>query len=328
MRTIVISLVLLAALSGCNGVSSQNAGPLHKVVLAYTTQPDSALVHIAVAKGFFAQEGIDVQPQMHSFGKSALRSVLEGKADLATAAETPIMFAALNGEKPVIVAGIFSTSSNSAIIGRKDRGIMLPRDLKGKRVAYTAGTTGEFFLESFLTANGLTRKDLVLSTLKPDDMFTALTQGKVDATCTWNFPLVLLRKELGANGTVFFDPQIYTQTFNLVARPEWVKKNPEITKGVLRALIKAEGFVEEHPDEALGIVAQVLKVDKALLRSIWSGFTYRVQLDKRLLITLEDETRWAMKNGLTARQDMPDYTGFIYLDALLAIKPDEVTLSR
>jgi NitT/TauT family transport system substrate-binding protein len=240
--------------------------------MAYTGQPDCALVHVAMRKGFFAQEGLEVQPQMHTYGKAALKSVLEGNADLATAAETPIMLAALKGEKLFIVAGIFSTSNNNAIIGRKDRGVLQPRDLKGKRVGYTPGTTGEFFLESFFTANGITRNEVVLVALKPEQMVAALSKAEVDAVSTWNFPLALLQNELGENGAIFFDPQIYTQTFNLVARQESVRKNPETVKRALRALIKAEGFALQHPDEAQDLVAAALNVDRELLRKVWSGF--------------------------------------------------------
>jgi ABC-type nitrate/sulfonate/bicarbonate transport system substrate-binding protein len=328
MRIIVIIAIMLAAVSGCKKSPLQKVEPRQKITVAYTTQPDCALVHIAVGKGFFAEEGLDVQPQVYTYGKAALKSVLEGKADLATVAETPVMFAVLNGEKIFIVAGIFTTSKNNAIIGRKDRGISNPRDLRGKRIGYTPGTTGEFFLESFFMANGLTHKDNVLVSLKPEEMVAAMTSGKVDAVSTWNFPLTLLRNELGERGVTFFDSQIYTQTFNLVARRESVYKNPEMIKRALRALIKAENFALEHADEAQTLVAAALKIDKALLREVWSGFTYKVELDKRLLITLEDETRWAMKNSLTGHAEMPNYSNFIYLDGLMAVKPDAVTINR
>lgn len=328
MGRIVMAALLLLALSGCTNSPSQQAQPPHKFVVAYTTQPDCALVHIAVAKGFFAEEGVAVQPQMHSYGKAALKSVLEGKADLATAAETPVMFAALSGAKLFVVAGIFSTSDNNAVIGRRDLGISKPADLRGKRIGYTPGTTGEFFLESFLTANGLSRKEVTLVGLKPEEMVQALSSAQVAAVSTWNFPLALLRKGLAQNGATFFDRQIYTQTFNVVARQELVRKNPEAIEGVLRALIKAEKFAREHPEAAQSLVAAGIGIDRELLREVWGGFTFRVELDKRLLITLEDQTRWARKTGLAPAGEMPDYRSFIYADGLQAVKPDATTLSR
>jgi ABC-type nitrate/sulfonate/bicarbonate transport system substrate-binding protein len=327
VRTIIVIAMCLAALSGCQRSPSQQK-PLQKITIAYTTQPDGALVHIALQKGFFAEEGLEVQQQLHNFGKAALKSVLEGKADLATAAETPLMFAALDGEKFFIVAGIFTTSRNNAIIGRRDLGISQAADLRGKRIGYTPGTTGEFFLDSFLTANGITVKEVQLVPIKPEEIAAALTEGKVDAVSCWNFSLTILRRGLGPQGVTFFDPQIYTQTFNLVARQEYVSKNPGTLKGVLRALVKAENFAREHTEAAQTLVAASLKVDRGLLQEIWSGLRYKVELDRRLLITLEDQTRWAMKNRPTGTLGMPDYGGLIYLDALTAVKPDAVTLTR
>jgi ABC-type nitrate/sulfonate/bicarbonate transport system substrate-binding protein len=327
VRTITVIALCLVALAGCQKPPPRKQPP-QPITIAYTTQPDSALVHIAVQQGFFAEEGLVVLPQLHSYGKSALAAVLEGKADLATAAETPLMFAALHGERFFIVAGIFSTSSNNAIIARKDLGITRPGDLRGKRIGYTPGTTGEFFLDSFLTANGLTGRDAVLTPVKPEEIAGALTTGKVDAVSCWNFPLTLLRRSLGGQGVAFFDPLIYTQTFNLVARQEYVAKKPGTIRGALRALIKAERFAQQHPQAARTLVAASLKVDEGLLQEVWKDFKYKVELDRRLLITLEDQTRWARKQHPAGAARMPDYSALIHLDALAAVKPDAVTIDR
>ncbi len=61
---------------------------------------------------------------MHPYGKTALKEVLEGKADFATVAETPVMFAIMKGEKISIIATIQTSSRNSAIMARKDKGIL------------------------------------------------------------------------------------------------------------------------------------------------------------------------------------------------------------
>lgn len=299
-----------------------------QVTVAYTTQPDCALVHIAAAKGFFAEEGLQVQPQMHSYGKAALKSVLEGKADFATVAETPLMFAALSGEKVLVVAGICTTSKNNAIIGRKDRGVLNPGDLRGKRIGYVPGTTGEFFMESYLMANGITRKDVALVGLKPEELVAALQGGGVDAVSTWNFPLARLRDELGERGVTFFDPQIYTETFSLVAGSAYVYRHPGTVVPLLRALVKAERFAREHPAQAQALISASLQVDPGLVGMVWKGFDFKVELDNCLLITLEDETRWAVKNGLAVSSEMPNYRNFVYLDGLKAVKPGAVTINR
>lgn len=76
MREISFALMLVAALMGCQkkpsqSVEQQNASP-QKITVAYTYQPQSTLVHVAMAKGYFAEERLDVQPLMHTYGKAAL----------------------------------------------------------------------------------------------------------------------------------------------------------------------------------------------------------------------------------------------------------------
>jgi len=329
----LLALVFILPLMSCQPSSPENAAPrgtekLQKITVAYTFQPQSTLVHVAMANRYFAEEGLDAQPLMHTYGKAALQSVLENKADFATVAETPVMFSALKGEKIVVIANIESSNTNNAIVARKEAGISAPRDLKGKRVGFTPGTTSDFFLDSLLTANGLRRKEIQPVALNPEAMQEAITRKNVDAVSAWNYPLTQIRQQLGADGIVFYDREIYTETFNIAALQDYVSKNPEAVKRFLRALVKAENFVAQSPDEAQSIMSSATNIDKKLVSDVWQSFNYRVVLDQSLLITLEDETRWAMKNGLTEQMAMPDYASYIHPDALRAVKPDAVRMSR
>lgn len=92
-------------------------------------------MHIALKKGYLAQEGLDVTPKPHAFGKLAIEAIIEGKADLATVGDTPIMLAVMNGRKTMAHATIQTSSLNEAIVARKDRGIAAPGDLLGKKSA-------------------------------------------------------------------------------------------------------------------------------------------------------------------------------------------------
>lgn len=318
--------VLIIALMGCQKTPSQTAEPLQKITVAYTYQPQSTLVHVAVKKGYFAEEGLDVQSLMHTYGKAALQSVVENKADFATVAETPVMFNVLKGEKIYVIANIEINSMNNGIVARKTAGIATPGDLKGKRVGFTPGTTSDFFLDSFLTANGLTRKEIQAIALKPEEMQEAIETDKVDAASVWNYPLTQIKHRLGTDGIVFHDRAIYTETFNLAARQDYVRKNPETVKRFLRAMIKAEEFVAQHPEDAQTIMSIATKIDKNLIHEVWNAFNYHVVLDQTLVLTLEDETRWAMKNKLTNKTVMPDYLSFIHTDSLRELRPESVTI--
>jgi ABC-type nitrate/sulfonate/bicarbonate transport system substrate-binding protein len=333
MRNTFVALLLILGLAACDKFSPptterRSGEPLEKITVAYTYQPQSSLVHIAVAKGYFVEEGLDVRSLMFTFGKAALQSVIEDKADFGTVAETPVMFSVLKGETIFVIANIEASTMNNGIVARRDAGISTPGDLLGKRIAFTPGTTSDFYLDSLLTANGLTRKQIHPVALKPDEMEAAILAKVVDAISIWNYPLTQIKRKLGPNGLTFYDREIYTETFNIAARQDFVRKNPETVKRFLRALIKAESFVAKDPDEAQAIMSSATKIDKDVIREIWSSFHYHVGFDQTLLITLEDETRWAMKNRLTDNAAMPNYLEFIYLDGLAAVKPEAIKMGR
>ncbi len=64
----------------------------------------SGLVVVAAANGYFRHAGLEVTLQPHASGKAALEAVFVGKADLATAADTPLVFAIVSGRPLLIVA--------------------------------------------------------------------------------------------------------------------------------------------------------------------------------------------------------------------------------
>src|ERR1019366_8236437 len=133
---------------------------------------------------------------------------------------------------------IEASTMNNGIVARRDAGISTPGDLLGKRIAFTPGTTSDFYLDSLLTANGLTRKQIHPVALKPDEMEAAILAKVVDAISIWNYPLTQIKRKLGPNGLTFYDREIYTETFNIAARQYFVRKNPETVKRFLRALLK------------------------------------------------------------------------------------------
>ncbi len=312
---------------GCQP-AGERAGPPEKIIIAYSTAMNAVLMYIALGKGYLAQEGLDVTLQPHAFGKLALEALIEGKADLATAADTPFMFAVMNSRKITALAAIQTSNRNEAIVAGKDRGIAAPADLKGKNIGVSLGTTSDFFADSFLLIHGIDREQVTFVDMKPDEMSEAVRNGKVDAVSTWNPTSSQLLKEFGNNGIIFYGETFYTEVFCVASDQDYVRNHPEAVRKVLRALIRAETFVKQQPEEAKRLVADFIQMDRAVLDEIWDIFTFRVTLDQALLVDLEDQTRWVIKNGLTARKDMPDYLDFIYVDGLRSVRPDAVRIIR
>jgi sulfonate transport system substrate-binding protein len=114
----------------------------------------------------------------------------------------------------------------------------------------------------------------------------------------------------------------------LVTKLDFTKQNPRAIKKVLRALIKAQELVQQNLEEAKQAVADFIKIDRATLDKIWDISYYRVTLDQSLLTTLEDQTRWAQKYGLTKSKEMPNYLDVIYFAGLEAVRPMSVRIIR
>jgi hypothetical protein len=67
--------------------------------------------------------------------------------------------------------------------------------------------------------------------------------------------------------------------------------------------------------------------DKDIAR-IWSQNQFGLSLDQSLVVAMEDEARWMIKNNLTAEKDVPFFNDYIYEGALKAIKPEAVNIIR
>ncbi len=313
-----------------NGGSGRKpAGSPEKVTIACTTNTDTALIAIAQMRGHYREEGLEATFRKHPFGKPALQDVLEGKADFATVAEAPVMFAIMKGEKVAVIATIQTTNQSHAVIARRDRGIGSAGDLRGRKIATTLGTVLDYFLDAFLAMQGISRKEIDSVNMRAEEMPEALARGDVDAISTFHPYSVLVQKKLGDRAIAFLGRDIYTVTFNVVAKQEFIQRNPEKVKKLLRALIKADEFVKQHPAEAQKLVTDFSGLDINLVRDFWASQDFGVGLDQSLLLVLEDVTRWAIKNRLTGgTTKVPNYLDFIYLEGLNSIKPKAVNILR
>jgi len=320
----VLVVTLAAALAGgCQEGSPPR--PPERLAIAVTRTPNSALVHLALAKGCFAAEGLEVTAQPFDFGRLALEAVLEGKADLATVAETPLVLATLRGQRLAILGVAASTSRSNALLVRRGAGIGTVQGLAGKRIGVPRGTTSEFFLDTALVRGGLAVEAVTLVDLKPDLMSKALAAGAVDAVAVFvPHPSRLLR-ELGAEVTQLEQPPFH-EHFALAALADFPARRPAAAERVMRALLRAEAIVREQPDEARRAAFEVMGMPKAEFDDLWGRFEYGVRLDQAFLSTLEAQARWAIRAGLAPPQPIPDFRQVMAPGPLRAASPDAVRI--
>jgi NitT/TauT family transport system substrate-binding protein len=302
--------------------------PAEKLRVALAVLPHTALAHIATTKGFFAEEGLDLSILPVSHGVSAISEVLRGAADLAVTAEVPFVISVMKGNDLGMLASVASLSNDNAIIARRDHAIAAPRDLAGKRIGVTFGTSGSYFLWAFLIRNKLPPDSIALVDLAPDRIVGALAGGSVDAVATWQPISFRAQAALGDNALSFTEPDAYRTIVIAFGRSEFLKGHAGAIEKLVRGMLKAEQFMRARPEETLILAAEWLKIDAGALRPTWKQFDFRVNLLQSQLISLEDEARWAMASGYVAKRPVHNFLPHLYLDALLAVQPERVTVLR
>jgi len=303
------------------------AGPLEQITIATNSSYVGTCAIVAARdKGFFKNEGIVAELQTYSSGKAAMAAVLQGSSNFGTVADIPVMFAGLDDNPVYVIATIFKADKDHGIVGRRDRGVLTPGSLKGKRIGVTPKTSGHFTLDAFLNRQKLSPDEVTLLNYKPEDLPNALEKGEVDAVATWEPFLDSVLERLGDKGVIYYGQDIYESLYNIASLRSYVDKHPETIKKFLRAIGRGARFCVDSPDAARALFPTDVKSEEKRLQALWPTYRFNVVLDQGLILALEDEARWAIKNKLTTRTDMPNYLNYVYLDGMEAVMPAAVTI--
>ena len=321
-------LLLFTSLFACQQKQAEVTPLPEKITIAYPQSAYSTLFAVADSKGFFKEEGLEILAKPCEFGRLAVQSMFEKKADMAISGDTVVMFSVAEREKVKVLAEIMTSRRHVVIVAKKGLGIEAPVDLEGKRIGVPMGTTGHFFLASFLSVNGVPKETVKVIYMKPSEMMDAFNKGIVDAVAIWPPFMNQLKRKFGEECKLFYDERIYNDIVCMTTSDDFVEKYPAAVQKVLKALTRAETFTEEYPEKARVITAEFLKLDKTILDEIWDNYYFRVTLDQSLLVSLEDQTRWAREDKLIDPQETPNYLDYIYCNALQSVQPNAVTLIR
>ncbi len=322
LAALLIGVVAFVALRS----PETSTGAVQKVTIALPTQINSALVHVASWQGLFLKAGVDVVTQPFNLGKDALQSVLDGKADLAVVADTPVMFALLGGADIAVLAGISRSRRDLAVVVQSDVGINQIQDLRGKSVGVTMGTNMPYFFDAMLQARGVPSDKVNLTNLRTDALISAFKAGQIDAAVMFQPFRAKVEAEMGDRIKVFYGEDVYASRFMLVGKPFYIDGHPQEVRRVLSALIAANLAMLADPVEARRAVGRAVKIDDAIMAKLFEPEDYAVLLDQAMLLALDDQTRWAMQKGLVAPGPMPNYLNVMKYQHLEAVLPTAVTI--
>ena len=323
---LAVAAVLALIAAACQQAPGPKKAP--QTVLVWGGPKNISMVPIiADTKGFFKAEGLDVRPNYLQTGKIAMDAVVSGDLNLGIIVETNIAFVKFQQGADVKVVASLLRKHDDAIIARADQHIRKPKDLEGKSIAIVPGTTSHRFADLFIDFYKLNaRKIQFLNQTSPASIQASVLNGSIPAGSVWEPFRYNIQQALGDKVVQFNDRAIYTAYGLLAVRGDFARREPAAIQAFLRALIRAEAFIRDHPDEAIQILGRELSIDPKILSSIWGEYEMNVRLDESLVKVFVSTGEWAKRTQAGfADKPVPAYTDVLDPSFLSGVDPAKVT---
>ncbi|WP_427184946.1 ABC transporter substrate-binding protein [Bordetella bronchialis] len=264
-RRCVGAAALALALATAGGARAEDI-----VVSNYGVSANGMPFAVAMAKGFFKQEGANVTGILTSAGGgTTLRNMLAGNAPYAEVNPNAVIAAAQQGADIKIVSDNVLTVAEFVWAVKKDSPIKSVKDLKGKKMGYTnPRSTSQALATLVLQSGGLKTEDVELvKTGGFGEGVAALDTGLVDAT---PIPEPLWSKYRDKYRAIAVAQDMLPPIANVIGIAAGSGVSPEreaFIKGVIRARRLAVEYMEKNPDESGDIVAKVYNLEPAVARA-------------------------------------------------------------
>lgn len=185
MSVLNVKAAIACGLMACAMVTtSARADDDLSVLLDFAPWGLHAGIHLAAEKGWFKEQGLNVDVRDGRGSVSTIQLVGVGEADIGMAQLGPMATAREAGDvKLKSIAGWVRKGDLAAVVD-KTAGIDSIADLKGKKLALFASSPFLPFLDMFLKAGDLTRDDVDLVYVEPSAMVASYMHGQVDGVLT------------------------------------------------------------------------------------------------------------------------------------------------
>ena len=298
------TLAMAFIISACDNKSKET-------VRFATVKSDSAgLAAIAIEQGFFKKQGLDVKVFYVDAGVQAMQALVSGSVDFASVVDTNVATLGFSGNEEVLVLASTNNYTASTIVARKSAGIDSPKDLKGKRLAISSGTTSEIYADRLLKKYGLSFNDVEIRKLAPGAIGAALVSKNVDAVSVWEPWGYNAAKAVGDDTIRFKEPSVYTANMFLAANREFANNNRAATVKFLQAMKNAANFAKNNPDKAQAILAKVINLDLEIVQNIWDGSDYDITFDNEYIDRVIKVGKFYKEDKANAGKALPDYAKY------------------
>ena len=227
------------------------------VVLDWYTNALHAFMYVAIEKGYYAEEGLQVNIRFPSNANDAISLVAAGRADVGLYYQQDVIQARANQSVPVKSIAAVVQGPLNIVLSLAEKDITTPSDLVGKTIGYAGTELSEALIRSIMEAAGADYSDVTMIDVG-FDLMSSMTTGNVDATigCLVNHEVPQMEEE--GFSVNWFDlddygvPTYYEGVF--LANDKMIEAEPEVLAAFLRASAKGFADMKADPEEALSIL--------------------------------------------------------------------------
>ncbi len=205
---------------------------------------------LAMARGYFAKEGLAVTFQTGRGGADTAKQVAVGNADLGGGVGETTMIVRANGPE---VRGVLLMGGHSLfkVATRQEVGVKSLQDLKGKKIGVIGyQDTSYFALLGVLAGSGMKKTDLQIQAVGPAGMTQLMIAGSLDgimSTPDWTDDIESAGTKLNL---IDIDSVFPAMAQAVYGSDETIKKRPAAVHGFVQAMLHGLRDCMEDPASA------------------------------------------------------------------------------
>ena len=233
-----------------------------KFTIDFKFEGPSALFLDGLDKGYYRAEGLDVTIDPGAGSIEPINRVASGAYDIGFGdINTLIKFRDQNPGTPVKAVFMVYNRPPFAVITRKSRGVLKPKDLEGKKLGAPAGDGAFAQWPIFVKANDIDASKVAIENVGFPVREPILAAGQVDAITGFSFTSYINLKDRGVPlddivVLLMADYGVNLYGNAIIVNPKFAAEKPEAVKAFLRAVTKSVKDTVRDPSDA---VESVLK---------------------------------------------------------------------